>query len=486
VIIACRDEQRRIEETNFMTCVPADQPGCAKISRRAALAGSLGVVAASALHLSPASADDITKAATGAILQKVSASLLGPAAGAFASGQLLDLLGLGPTKPIDEVAYFNAIEQKIDKVQSQVEQVQRSVDQLTADVANLPGQITDVTFQNKLDTLSSKSNVISTKFGLYQSATNALTSTVVNQRKEGASQLYRLFYLASMAEVSTAMKDVQDLFYPKQTAQTGLLSYQTQVITDAIHAYSADKNNFKYDGQPPFNRGHTWNNVPADPPPNDDGLYEFSRLVIGAHQIAQNTLDLTTVALIRAFLAIQLQGLTLISSAWLGTINQSEVGNHTNRLKEITDKIAAFPADVAAKVDRQVAADLQRFGAPLGSPLTSDSNQIWYYLNTLDNQPIHAADIRHGYQLNSNFIMWEIRKSAQEAAFFNWDMQVLVESPWKYDNCRTAGVTWYPASRSGRPQDTTDFVYIEGCPKTNVPRFPRSGGDKLAFVSHLA
>lgn len=423
---------------------------------------------------------DVVNVATKALLEKMSTSLLGSVAGPFASGQVLDLLGLSSNGAVDYTSYFNAIEQKLDSIKAQIGQVQQGIDQLVTDVANLPGKITDVTVQRKLDELSDKSNIVTVNFASYKNALAALASDSVDDRKAASRQLYKLFDTINAQNISIAMSDIQELFVPQRVGQVGLLSYQAQLITDAISPFASAASNFTYSGEPTFDSGKSAVYTGYTEPPNDDGLFRYELLVSGSHDLARGILNSTTADLIRAFVAIQLQGIVLMSSAWLGTINASEVQRHVDRNKYIMAQIAAFPASVAAQIDSQVASSLKRFGKPLGNPLTSP-DIMWWMFGTLDGPKLEVAKFHPGYPLNGEFIMWTRQKSRLWANVYDCDMLVLVEHPWTFDNCRTVGIIHANAINT-----YVERVVMEACPRTNVARFPTDARDQLAFVARLA
>ncbi|TMJ01955.1 MAG: hypothetical protein E6G97_14060 [Alphaproteobacteria bacterium] len=424
-----------------------------------------------------------------ALIGKMSESLLGDIAGPFVSGQILDFLGLGGETENYE-RYFAEIEKKLDDIQehldaidTQIGTLRDNVERLTSDTAALSEKITDVTTQQLLGTFASKANFISENFASYQTAVAALGSSDKGSRRAGARQLYELFGANNARAISVAMRDIQDAFVPRVSERSGLLHYQGELIVAAITEYAADKNNMTI---PKYNDITLPEQLHLREIPNDGGVWAFENIHSGSHRIAREKLDGVVADTMRAFVSAQLQGMVLLSSAWLGTINAPHLRDHIDRNKRILAEFGKFPASVAKRIDDTVAANLKRFGKPLGPPVATAANTVWSMFGDGDD-PKTPWRSHKGNPLSNEYIMWQRSTTAEWKAWklASVDTLVLVERPWQYDNCRTVQVHYKPSTSppkcDGCGGELTS-VQLQGLGKRSIPRFDKTVPKNLAFV----
>jgi hypothetical protein len=427
-----------------------------------------------------------------ALLEKAGGPLVGEVAGPLVSSTILGLLGLTQNDANNYDAYFTAIENKlddiqaqIDKVQAQLGQLQESLDSLINDVASLSEKVAKLSVQQAISVFTQNANIVAQNFGSYRDALAALKSSESGQRKAASRQLFDLFDTINAQNISIALRNIQDAFLPRFSQQDGLLVYQSEMITAAVTHFASDPENLK---MPDFTHG-TPASLRARLPdyeirevPNDDGVFAYGEILYGSHRKAQELLDTAVANMLRAFITVQLQGMLLLSSAWLRTINAHELQSHLDRNKKIFAEFAKVPAAVANNIDNVVAANLKRFGKSLGSPT---NEKLWAVLGNFDHPYDPKGRAGHvdyytqtNYPFSKEYIMWG-RGKADEGQGPH-DVLLLIERPWEYDNCRTVGVSW-----NVEPPKLDD-IHAQFLPRTNLPRFDRAAASRsLAFVGHL-
>lgn len=447
------------------------------------------------LPTAPVLAADTVKKASQLVIEKLSNSMLGDIGGPLASGKLIELLGVGESGP-DYTAYFDAIQKQITDIQKEITALQGSLDRLSGDVVKISDKVDDVTMQATLRSLTENANVISVNFGTYRTALSALQSDLKSDRDAGARQLFGLYRMGNMQQISVAMKNVQDIYLPLLSQQTGLLALQQRMIEDEITVYAQDPKNFA--GLAPFEKSVFGgeSSYLFEQPPNNEGWFQYAKLIPAAHDKASALLDDIVAGTLRLFTALQLQGMILLSSGWSGTLNSVQLESHAERNKKILAKLAAFPADTALVIDRCIGRCLQTYGKRVGEPLKS-MNIPWIYLwpSSLDMgddpnpfnrpsfwnpNPASGDSAWRDFPLSDDWIMWEQvfdRMSDKRPLYTSIKM---VRRPWDMDACVSIGLVYV------HQMTRESYMNVRTFKRTNVAHYPAAARDSMTFLTALA
>lgn len=456
-------------------------------------AGAGALCVGALLPAAPVLAYDTVKKASQLVIEKLSNSMLGDIGGPLASGKLIELLGVGESGP-DYTAYFDAIQKKITDIQNEITALQGSLDRLSGDVVKISNKVDDVTMQATLRSLTENANVISVNFGTYRTALSALQSEEKSKRDAGARQLFGLYRMGNMQQISVAMKNVQDIYLPLLSQQTGLLALQQRMIEDEITVYAQDSKNFA--GLAPFEKSVFGGDSSflLEQPPNNEGWFQYAKLIPAAHDKASALLDDIVAGTLRLFTMLQLQGMILLSSGWSGTLNSVQLESHAERNKTILAKLAAFPAQTAAVIDRCIGRCLQTYGKRVGEPLKS-MNIPWRYvwLSSIDMgddpNPFNRPSYRNtasedsewrDFPLSDDWIMWE---QVFERTFEKRPMYIsikMVRRPWDMDACVSIGLLYVDQ------MTRESFMDVRTFKRTNVAHYPAAARDSMTFLTALA
>jgi hypothetical protein len=455
--------------------------------------GAGALFAGALLPAAPLLANDTVNKASQLVIEKMSNALLGDIGGPLASGKLVELLGVGESGP-DYAAYFEAIQNQLTDIKAEITFLQDGLDRLSGDVREISSKVDDVTMQASLRSLTKNANLITENFGSYRRALSALQSTRTSDHDAAARQLFDLYSLQNMQQISIAMRNVQDIYLPQLSQQTGLIALQQRMIENEIDGYAQDSSHFA--GLAPFEKSVYGGDSSylLEQPSNNEGWFQYAKLLPVAHDKASALLDDIVADTLRLFTTLQLQGMVLLSSGWSGTINSAYVESHAERNKKILAKLAAFPADTASVIDRCIGRCLQKYGKRVGEPLKS-MNIPWMYIsrgsndkvddqNPFDrpswNNPASEDQYYRNFPLSDDWIMWE---QVFERAFDKRPTYItvkMVRRPWEMDGCVSVGIVYVH-------QFTRESImYVRTFNRTNVAHYPATARGNLGFLTALA
>jgi len=125
------------------------------------------------------------------------------------------------------------------------------------------------------------------------------------------------------------------IFLSANAEQKGLLDLQHEVIRAPIIEFASNPENFRDRGNPPVNI--PWPHSP---------VHLSGEILKFGHSKTDDLLKTVVQQTFRAFIGLQLQGLTLLSMGWLGSIHEAQVAGHIRAIQPVLDAMMAFEGKV--------------------------------------------------------------------------------------------------------------------------------------------
>jgi hypothetical protein len=407
-------------------------------------------------------------------INAISASTFGGIAGPVVSSDILGLFGIGGAS--DKGGYLKQIESKLDKISGQLTELQNAVDSLTTttdailqDVTELQSELKqdtlDIELQSALQVFGNERIIIGENFRTYANAVQAIAGN--DFRVKAAQDLFEIFSTINLQQIAISMQKMQALFDPGLVAVKSipqLLLARAEVTMD-IAVRSATS---------PFN---IFSGVGGALPDGAAVIKQLNALHQGGPIAAAVTGVADThckqaASIFRAFLAVQVQALALLTTAWIRTEQASQIQQLVGALGACLSTLSKFCSDFTGGnsswpgfdqyLKKQVLAIAGRIGPPA-------SQKTW---RTFDGHNRNWVD--GPFPLNGDWIAWNVTPRG--------DMQMLF-NPWGADGSFGNGVqTPLPA---GKPGVVTLTGHLEHDGSVCEPVFfiPwNDGTDNLGFL----
>jgi hypothetical protein len=363
-------------------------------------------------------------------------------------------------------------------VQSAVDNVQKTADAILTQVGELKSQLTqdviDIELQAALGKLSDNSTIISENFTTYANAVIGITDKDPNASKLAAKQIFALFSTLNLQNISIAATSLQALFDPALAAEKSIPQLFAARIQAALDASVADRG--------PAD-GKLSGNYQPDMQENDAGLYLGDGLEHMMRKIA-DTEPKVAAPVFRSFRALQMQALTLLTTAWIRTDQAPQVKKlidglrqSVNRLTEFCDGLlsgdSGWPG-IEGQIKEMVTAKASRIGTPYSQMRWTV--EIAKSLN--DSEPARPA----GFPLSDDWLLAWLHFSGS---------LVVVFRPWGPDGTFmgqpiSAGQGALVFHQRNYPDQPVSFQMIYGDPVTAWHPARYALPDEFGFVRDLA
>jgi hypothetical protein len=137
-----------------------------------------------------------------------------------------------------------------------------------------------------LTDFSTNANVVRHSFESYNAAVQGFRSDVQRDRRDAAAQLQHVL-TADADQVSTALRNIQDLFAPPLSSQKSLLDFHLDLMTDQLKAYAANGDHCRV--ARPLRADEFWNANHGmvrrwSPVANDDGIFAYEEVWKHTHE----------------------------------------------------------------------------------------------------------------------------------------------------------------------------------------------------------
>jgi hypothetical protein len=129
--------------------------------------------------------------------------------------------------------------------------------------------------------------------------------------------------------------------------------------------------------------------------------------VPAGHGRADDQLRTAVCGTFEAFLTAQTQGLVLLSTSWLGSIHENQIGQQVHAIAAVLVAMTAFETEVIKTIDEQVASCLRQSGQRL-TGLAATSDIRWDRVR---------GEVRMEYPLSDDWLMWELPQYWDNRAF---------------------------------------------------------------------
>jgi hypothetical protein len=266
------------------------------------------------------------------LMKSLATSILGKAASSVLDPMVLGFLGTGDSS--DLAAYLDKIEGQLAEMQGQLRQLQDSVDLIVRALPIIEEQFEDVDMQNKLDAVNRTSASITTNFETYVNAVHALAASDAARAKEAAREIFELMDVINLKSVAENMTVLQDLFIAPNAQAKGLIDLQHHYVRQGILEWASDREHYRYKGNPPCKIQ------------SDDGVFESERIVSCGHSLADDLLSKGVAQVFRKFVAVELQGLMLLTVGWTDSVQEPQLNDQVHALQRVLNGMADFEAVV--------------------------------------------------------------------------------------------------------------------------------------------
>ncbi|WP_310596219.1 hypothetical protein [Sphingomonas sp.] len=296
------------------------------------------------------------------LASEVGTAVFDTVVGEAIGGPILDFLGLGSGTP-DYTAYFNAISTQLDNLSSQINQdmsiIQQGIAEVKTALTTLTADLQDAELQAAMQAYVVQKNLVIQNYVTFADAIAGLASTDKNVQQQAIKTVFDLLTdTQSVDDVSAAMLNIHDQLFGTGEMK-GIIAYQADLVNNAITKWATAK-------QPQ-----------PDPRPWNSGVkhVRYARVLTDFPQVLNGTLSATVMPNMKAMIAIQLQGLAFLISAWSGTSQEPQLGTHAANIYAQLQKMGQVYATVSdpAALDPYV----QNLIDTIAQPLTTDFTDFW-------------------------------------------------------------------------------------------------------------
>ncbi|MFZ6743701.1 hypothetical protein ACO0LC_10780 [Undibacterium sp. JH2W] len=288
--------------------------------------------------------------ATTEFLKWAASGVVGKVAGEVIGGPILDLFGLGEK---DYTKYLENIQSQLADMRSEINQqmgaVQQGISEIKAAVTAISIDTKDQKLQLALQMYTPNKNKINQNFISFANAIAGCASKDTTKSARSVKEIFDLLQITNMNSISEAMMNIHDGVYGSGQ-MTGIIDYQVDVCYGAVVKWaSISKNLWPEYGLPPFD------------------YEDYSKVMFEASPIMNRELNQVVLPNLKAMLTVQLQGLALLTRAWTGTAQESQLKLHIMNLTAQITKIKGLYAvmTATAKYDKFVQDTIVALAKPL-------------------------------------------------------------------------------------------------------------------------
>lgn len=174
--------------------------------------------------------------------------------------------------------------------------------------SQLKQDVIDLELQPLLQSLLDHGTIITENFTSYVNAVSAIAGRDAGLRSQGAQDLFQLFSLNNLQQIAVNLTDLQNLLNPMLGAAKSIPQPHLGRFEGVLDAVCSDLDPFKM--QAPF--------------PGSEAIVLGSKLWKGLFDAAKSELDIAA-GTFQYFAVLQMQGLTLLTTAWIRTDQAAQV-----------------------------------------------------------------------------------------------------------------------------------------------------------------
>jgi len=225
---------------------------------------------------------------------------------------LISLLGLAAETMED---YYKKLQSQLSVIQNTQSEMKEMLQSILQAQTEVKAQIEDATLRSALQRFASNRNTIASNYA-------SLTQSIIDLTKDckrASDEIYQVLVLSNTNRIDEAMRNIHDEV-AGETESKGMIAMQEAICRQALAAWAKKPENVvttNYTGR----YGFLYDWFPAFP--NNTLI-----LKNGFNEAIPAVLESTVIPMFHAFLAIQLQGLLILQSAWGKTSQAARLNGH--------------------------------------------------------------------------------------------------------------------------------------------------------------
>jgi hypothetical protein len=347
----------------------------------------------------------------GFLVKQIGAALVTQGANQFIVPQVFDALGLGEAD--DGAKYAEMVIAEMKKIgqdlSRQIDQVQDSVNRVAALTIDIAVYQKQEGLAQILRTFNSEATKIETSFKLFTNDIKSLSATDDNKNRRALKDLYSRLNSPNDRDVSTAMKNIHNLFIPPTSVDRGIPDYLADIVGQAVFTAAPTLLNKVPNATANWRKDFVL--------PQDMDYIPAIQIMEGAPGPVNKELE-AVLSVFRRVLTAQTKGLMFLTRAWMGGPQEQGLEEHIDDLVAEIAIMKAFFAKCVPEIDKSICKSLQQFAKPLTGEIT---RLPWLALRTLHNQKLWK-DVPEG--LNGKWVVWQVFSDGKVRSVH------MAEEPW--------------------------------------------------------